>query len=78
LDSTAKCNCFSTDCEEVATPYEKFIEAVVPACLIRRWNLGEIVTAFASAGFVIEQLVEYLSPDFKQLPGTFTLIARAT
>lgn len=71
-------NYFSADCEEAATPYGKFIEAVVPACLIRRWNLGEIVTAFASAGFVIEQLVEYPSPDFNQLPGTFTLTARAT
>ena len=70
-------NYFNTDCEEATTPYEPFTENVVPPCLIRRWNLGEIVTAFASGGFIIEQLIEHPSPEFDQLPGTFTLAARA-
>ena len=70
-------NYFTTDCEEAATPYEIFIEELVPTCLIRYWNLGEIVTAFASGGFLVEQLVEHPSIEFDQLPGTFTLVARA-
>ena len=51
---------------------------VVPTCLIRRWNSGEIVTAFAVGDFVIEQLVEHPLSEFEQLPGAFTLVARAT
>lgn len=38
--------------------------------------MGEIITAFASAGFVIKQLVEGPRFDsYKNIPGDFTLIA---
>lgn len=47
-----------------------------PKCLLRYWTMGEIITSFALAGFVIEKLDE--GPRFdehKNLPGEFTLIA---
>jgi len=47
----------------------------IPTCLVRRWNLGEIVTAFAENGFRLNKLVEEPSRDIAQLPGTFTLVA---
>ncbi len=59
-----------------------------PQCRYRYWELGEIVTAIAEGGLVIEKLVENphgdLSrlpaakqhPTTKHLPATFTLVAR--
>lgn len=47
-----------------------------PKCLLRYWTMGEIITSFASAGFIIEKLIE--GPRFdshKNIPGEFTLIA---
>ena len=68
---------FAAEVEDAPTPYGTFVDESVPDCLIRRWNLGEIVTAFASGGFTIERLVEHPSPECERLPGTFTLIAGA-
>lgn len=68
---------FFSDVEAAPVAYAALIPeaSVLPGCLVRRYTLGEIVTAFAQGGFVIEQLVE--SPDwsFAELPGTFTLVA---
>lgn len=47
-----------------------------PDCLLRFWTLGEIITAFASAGFIIKEMAE--GPRFdshKNIPGDFTLVA---
>lgn len=47
-----------------------------PKCLLRYWTMGEIITSFASAGFIIDKLVE--GPRFdshKNIPGDFTLVA---
>ncbi|QUI24206.1 class I SAM-dependent methyltransferase [Vallitalea pronyensis] len=60
--------------------YEKYLshntQDEFPKCLLRYWTMGEIITAFASAGFVIKQLVEGPRFDsYKNLPGDFTLIA---
>ena len=68
---------FRAETEEAPTPYEKFVASDVPKCLVRRWNLGEIATGFASGRFRIEQLLEHPSWEFAQLPGTFTLVATA-
>lgn len=68
---------FSSNVKSAPVAYADFMpETSLPECLIRRYTLGEIVTAFAQGGFVIEQLVE--SPDWNlaTLPGTFTLVAR--
>lgn len=47
-----------------------------PDCLLRFWNLGEIVTSIASKGLVIKKLVEEPRSDSNRfLPGSFTLIA---
>jgi len=66
---------FSAALVSARTPFEDFVGHDVPACLIRQWSLGEIVTAFASSGFRIEQLIEHPSSDVPQLPGSFTLVA---
>ena len=40
------------------------------------WNLGEIISAIAGCGLVIEKLVEEPRYDqHKNLPGNFTLVA---
>lgn len=47
-----------------------------PDCLLRYWTMGEIITAFASAGFIIERLIEGPRFDeYKNIPGDFTLVA---
>jgi 2-polyprenyl-3-methyl-5-hydroxy-6-metoxy-1,4-benzoquinol methylase len=47
-----------------------------PDCLLRYWNLGEIISAIAACGLVIEKLVEEPRYDkHKNLPGNFTIIA---
>ncbi len=69
---------FSADLEPAETPYKEFLNGHdIPASLVRRWNLGEIVTAFVENGFRLNKLVEEPSWDNAQLPGTFTLVATA-
>ena len=74
---TLKGDYFATGIEGAPVPYDAFLDDASPACALRRWNLGEIVTAFAGAGFRIRRLVERPCPDCARLPGTFTLVATA-
>lgn len=60
--------------------YEKYFsddeQNEFPKCLLRYWTMGEIISSFASAGFIIDKLVE--GPRFdshKNIPGEFTLVA---
>lgn len=56
--------------------FPKEEQAEFPDCLMRYWTMGEIITAFAKAGFVIEQLIEEPRYDeHKHIPGNFTIIA---
>ncbi|WP_375103057.1 methyltransferase domain-containing protein [Paenibacillus sp. RS8] len=78
---------FDTTLEEKRVSYSKYLPSTgKPAgeqehsvVYWRRWTLGEIVTAAASSGLVIRQLVEEpnLSSDVydKGIPKTFTLVA---
>jgi 2-polyprenyl-3-methyl-5-hydroxy-6-metoxy-1,4-benzoquinol methylase len=74
---------FDASLEEADVPYVKFLPDVNPAdykkTLIRRWNLGEIVTAVASAGLYIKLLEEEPNTSSevydKGIPKTFTLVA---
>lgn len=80
-------NYFDTALEEKQVSYSKYMpdsgapaEGVKPNTVYwRRWTLGEIVTAAAASGLVIQQLVEEpnLSSDVydKGIPKTFTLVA---
>lgn len=80
---------FDTALEEKRVSYSKYMpdtgapaESVKPNVVYwRRWTLGEIVTAAAASGLVIQQLVEEpnLSSDVydKGIPKTFTLVAVA-
>ena len=68
---------FDVRLEDAPTPYEIFVDAEVPRCIVRRWTLGEIVTAFASGGFRVERLLEHPEARCPRLPGTFTLTAAA-
>ena len=70
---------FESEIHEEAMVHQKYYDgqAEIPKCLLRYWTLGEIITSFASAGFIIEQLIE--TPRFdkhKNIPGEFTLVAR--
>ena len=70
---------FESDIHEEAMAHQKYYDGPkeIPKCLLRYWTLGDIVTAFASAGFIIERLAE--APRFdqhKNIPGEFTLVAR--
>ena len=71
-------NYFDSEIRENPVAYESaFIEAErkdFPKCLLRRWTLGEVITAVAGEGFVIKKLVE--DPGtYGHLPGHFTLVA---
>ena len=68
---------FAADVEPAATPYGRFLDVSPPDCLVRRWTLGEIVTAVASRGLRVEALVEHPLTEAPRLPGTFTLVATA-
>lgn len=47
-----------------------------PDCLLRFWTIGDIISAFASAGFVIEKLAELpRDSSFPNIPALFALIA---
>lgn len=78
---------FDTTLEEKKISYSKYLpstgkvvgEQEHSVVYWRRWTLGEIVTAAASSGLMIRQLVEEpnLSSDVydKGIPKTFTLVA---
>lgn len=78
---------FDTTLEEKKVSYSKYLPATGKpvgeqehsVVYWRRWTLGEIVTAAASSGLVIRQLIEEpnLSSDVydKGIPKTFTLVA---
>jgi ubiquinone/menaquinone biosynthesis C-methylase UbiE len=78
---------FDTTLEEKKVSYSKYLpstgkpvgEQEHSVVYWRRWTLGEIVTAAASSGLVIRQLVEEpnLSSDVfdKGIPKTYTLVA---
>jgi len=68
---------FKSMVEDACTPYEELVAgSAIPLCNIRRWNLGEIVTAFAKNGFRVESLTEEPDTHISQLPGTFTLVCK--
>lgn len=71
---------FENELKIGAVAYEKLFPVAqqneFPKCLLRYWTMGEIISSFASAGFIIEKLVE--GPRFdshKNIPGEFTLVA---
>lgn len=68
---------FSAAVERAAAPYASLLDREVPECRVRRWTLGEIVSACAASGFRIERLIEYPDQVRTHLPGTFTLTLTA-
>ncbi|NBI27955.1 class I SAM-dependent methyltransferase [Chengkuizengella marina] len=75
---------FNTSIEEKEVSFIKFLdqEKEPRKVLHRNWNLGEIVTAIAKAGLVIQSLDEEpnLSSEVfdKGIPKTFTIVAEKT
>lgn len=69
---------FAQGIETVPVAYAPFAAnpEALPSCLVRRWTLGEIVTAFAQGGFCIEVLLELPHTASPSLPGTFVMVAR--
>lgn len=73
-------NYFDDELNVAEVAYEKFFpvneQNEFPKCLLRYWTMGEIISSFASVGFVIEKLVEGPRFDsYKNIPGEFTLVA---
>lgn len=70
---------FDVSLEEQEASFAKYAEGETAKVLLRKWNLGEIVTAVAQSGLTISRLNEEqnLSGDSfdKGIPKTFTLIA---
>ncbi|MDO3412265.1 class I SAM-dependent methyltransferase [Saccharibacillus sp. CPCC 101409] len=70
---------FDTSLEEQEASFAKYAEGESPKVLLRKWNLGEIVTAAAASGLTIHRLNEEpnLSGDSfdRGIPKTFTLTA---
>ena len=72
---------FDTSLKEKAVAYSKYSqdEEASEKVYLRQWNLGEIITSAASAGFIIKTLTEEpnLSSDTfdKGIPKTFTITA---
>jgi len=72
---------FDTSLEEQEISYSKFIEDQEDSIkvFLRKWNLGEVITAIASEGFKIGSLEEEpnLSSEVfdKGIPKTFTIVA---
>ena len=71
---------FENELQVGEVAYEKFFpineKNEFPKCLLRYWTMGEIISSFATVGFIIEKLVE--GPRFdshKNIPGEFTLVA---
>ncbi len=70
-------NYFSSALEETDVAYTKYVEQESHKVRLRKWTLGEIVTAFAHAGLRVVLLHE--EPNHKiddiGIPKTFTLVA---
>ncbi|OWA37451.1 SAM-dependent methyltransferase [Saccharibacillus sp. O16] len=70
---------FDTSLEEQEASFSKYTEGESPKVLLRKWNLGEIVTAVAQNGLRIVSLKEEAnlsSESFDRgIPKTFTLIS---
>ena len=68
---------FSSTVEAVPVAYAAFADRpdALPHSLVRRWTLGETVTAVSTGGFVIEGLLELPDATFPALPGSFVLHA---
>lgn len=73
-------NYFDDELKVAEVSYEKFFPVnernEFPKCFLRYWTMGEIISSFASVGFIIEKLVE--GPRFdshKNIPGEFNLVA---
>lgn len=72
---------FSTELVESEISYAKYLEDLpTKKVYLRKWNLGEIITAVADCGFMVKSLNEEpnLSCDSydKEIPKTFTLVAK--
>lgn len=72
---------FDTSLEEKDAAYSKYLNSgETPKVLLRKWNLGEIVTAAAETGLIIKSLDE--EPNLscenydKGIPKTFTLVTK--
>ena len=74
---------FATDLVEEDAPYTKFLPPGTPRAQVRlrRWTLGETVTAFAEAGLRVVRLVEEPNRSSevfdRGIPKTFTLVLEA-
>lgn len=71
---------FDSELKPGSVAHRKFFtseeQTAFPNCLVRYWTMGEIITAFAKTGLVIERLEEEPHRGgYSNIPGEFTLVA---
>lgn len=62
------------ECSAHLSYFSEMVRHDMPIVL-RKWTMGEIITAFANNGFIIESLDEHPMKSYSHLPGSFTLVA---
>jgi 2-polyprenyl-3-methyl-5-hydroxy-6-metoxy-1,4-benzoquinol methylase len=71
---------FSEEIFEYYPPYHGEFSpeeiASFPNCRYKYWQLGEVITAVATAGLVIQSLVEHPHSQYSSLPGTYALVCK--
>jgi len=68
---------FDRSLVEADVPNPDTTGASLGTCQYRFWTMGEILTAIINAGFTIARLDEHADKQSPNIPGTFTLLAKA-
>jgi len=70
---------FSTEIVEGDVAHARYYDdekqKLFPKCLVRRYNIGEIINAVINAGFVLKSFDEHPAWTNEKLPGEYTLLA---
>lgn len=67
---------FSTVAERAPTPYEEVLGYKLPPCLVRRWKLSDILSAFLVPELGIVSFSEEPAWESEKIPGIFTLVVK--
>lgn len=72
---------FDSGLHNAQVAYAQFLEAAdpnsMPQCLLRYWTIGEIVTAIASAGFHIDEMIERSRQSNPKTPSDYVILAKS-
>ena len=70
---------FSTEVFEAEMPHARFYDEETrrnfPKCMLRKYNIGEIINAVIGAGFLLKRFDEYPAWTNPNMPGEFAILA---